>query len=942
MLQEMPRKCCVPECSSNYRGTDYVTVFRFPTDEKQRTKWIRTIPRKDFTPTKDAVVCIKHFSTEFIVTEDCATRPDGSVLRVKRTNPKLAEEAYPSIFPILPSYLSSEPPKKRRTPEDRHAELDVRDQQAFMDWEQNDTIDSFNTLRSGINAHIGHDPDLVVVSSDTHVCICILDITECPKIKVAVKIVNNLKVSVFCDYVRISGDRLSWILGSDELLDRWSKLDSLLSHFMKGDIECRSESRMEHALSVLDELCDEVDSTQSDKSSFSLNFLTEQLHIRLMSRKTYSAKMMLWACRLFLFSPKAYDFLRKTVLMLPHESYLRRLTSCLSSSHAGSVTDVHIAYLRNKARYLEPHQKVVSLMLDEIHVEPTATFKGGNIQGFASNNSQQQATTVQAFMIASVLSKDRDVVSLVPVVNMTAAYLKEITLKVMRGIHDAGYRVLCIISDNNRINRNMFTLLCGGNELKPFIDNPFDSTIKLFFLFDSVHLLKCIRNNWINQADTSQTFTFPDLDNKTLIRRACFADLKKLHSFEDTRIVKLAPNLTHKALNPSSTERQKVSLVLKVFNEKTIAALSFFPALSDSVDGTKSFLDIILKLWKLFNVKDPHKGRHLRDRDSDPFRSVNDERLKFMEGIVLWLNNWEAMKCKGRHGCLSQETHFALLHTVKSMQLLIHYLLGELKINYVLPGKFQTDNLEYRFSQYRQLSGGNYHVSVRQIIESEKKLKLLSVLHLKSAKCGDFNLIKFLSDVDEQESYTADAVIPDAFADVVSDSCDGCIDDRDLTCIVFIAGYIAHKVCKLFTCKLCQYELCTDRELLCEFGENLDDKFLYIEILNRGGLKWPTQFLTDIVSDVFVVFNCLISKKYETEFLSVTNQRDLVVRVSLDFINHLDNTCECGITTSKLVYRSVFIAANIMLNNYTKLVNDKKKPEKSDKSKRKLATLAGK
>src|SRR6218665_4184457 len=105
-----------------------------------------------------------------------------------------------------------------------------------------------------------------------------------------------------------------------------------------------------------------------------------------------------------------------------------------------------------------------------------------------------------------------------------------------------------------------------------------------------------------------------------------------------------------------------------------------------------------------------------------------------------------------------------------------------------------------------------------------------------------------------------------AFADVVSDSCEGCIDDRDLTCIVFIAGYVARKVCKLFGCKLCQYELCTDRELLCEFGENLDEKFLYIDILNRGGLKWPTQFLTDIVSDVFVVFNCLISKKYESEF----------------------------------------------------------------------------
>ena len=57
------------------------------------------------------------------------------------------------------------------------------------------------------------------------------------------------------------------------------------------------------------------------------------------------------------------------------------------------------------------------------------------------------------------------------------------------------------------------------------------------------------------------------------------------------------------------------------------------------------------------------------------------------------------MKCKGSHGCLSQETHFAVQHTVKSMQLLINYLLVDLNFKYELPGKFHTDNLEFRFSQ---------------------------------------------------------------------------------------------------------------------------------------------------------------------------------------------------------------------------------------------------
>jgi len=85
------------------------------------------------------------------------------------------------------------------------------------------------------------------------------------------------------------------------------------------------------------------------------------------------------------------------------------------------------------------------------------------------------------------------------------------------------------------------------------------------------------------------------------------------------------------------------------------------------------------------------------------------------------------------HGRLSNETLVALKHTVATFVELIKYLFGELHVSYVLTGKFQTDCLECRFSQYRQLSGANYHVSVQEIKESEKKLKVISMLHVMSA-----------------------------------------------------------------------------------------------------------------------------------------------------------------------------------------------------------------
>jgi hypothetical protein len=65
---------------------------------------------------------------------------------------------------------------------------------------------------------------------------------------------------------------------------------------------------------------------------------------------------------------------------------------------------------------------------------------------------------------------------------------------------------------------------------------------------------------------------------------------------------------------------------------------------------------------------------------------------------------------------------------------LCDYLLPTVNLQYVLLDKFQTDYLEFRFSQYRQMSGANYDVSVTQIMESEKRLKIVSVM--KIVKCG--------------------------------------------------------------------------------------------------------------------------------------------------------------------------------------------------------------
>jgi hypothetical protein len=93
-------------------------------------------------------------------------------------------------------------------------------------------------------------------------------------------------------------------------------------------------------------------------------------------------------------------------------------------------------------------------------------------------------------------------------------------------------------------------------------------------------------------------------------------------------------------------------------------------------------------------------------------------------------------------GFLTLDTYHALSHTTRSLISLIKFSLLSLNVNYVLTGKFQTDNLERTFGKYRNLSGSNYNVSVQQVMEAEHKIRLNKLLGIQSARYG----IKFSFD----------------------------------------------------------------------------------------------------------------------------------------------------------------------------------------------------
>lgn len=246
------------------------------------------------------------------------------------------------------------------------------------------------------------------------------------------------------------------------------------------------------------------------------------------------------------------------------------------------------------------------------------------------------------FMLQSMLSSFREVVHILPVCTLNAESLHKVLKEVILGLEKIGFRVL-VVSDNNSINRKALSMFPSPPKLRIAHPNPADALQPLFYVVDAVHLLKYIRNNWLNRKNPASNLYFPlfDLSMNTAhhdpIQWALFKELRELHKLETSQLLKYSYHLSSKALNPSNLERQNVKLALQVFNEFVAEALdahSDLPAFLHAKE-TANFVKIIVQWWKIVDVKTPHKGYHHRDVYEQPVSCLTDDpKLTFLDALM--------------------------------------------------------------------------------------------------------------------------------------------------------------------------------------------------------------------------------------------------------------------------------------------------------------------
>ena len=165
----------------------------------------------------------------------------------------------------------------------------------------------------------------------------------------------------------------------------------------------------------------------------------------------------------------------------------------------------------------------------------------------------------------------------------------------------------------------------------------------IYLLFDTVHLVKNIRNNLLAtkffQIPALET-TFMDLSINITPGPIHWSIFHRVHE-QDLAIeclVRKAPIISYPALHPGNN-RQSVPLAPSVFEPTTITAIrQYFP--EDTT--TSSFLNLIHNWWLVVNAKE----RFHHDVIGSAL-IANDINIEFLNMLANWLSYWRDSK---KHG----------------------------------------------------------------------------------------------------------------------------------------------------------------------------------------------------------------------------------------------------------------------------------------------------
>jgi len=811
----MCRKCSVVGCKSNYDSQlESVTVFTFPKDEGELERWLAALPNR-VNVTSSSVVCRKHWPE------------DAPMKKIKRHFRPIYP---PSIFPgVPPSNFQQIKPSPSRNVERRGLSLEVRNSipDEIKAFNAADVISDWPSFLSKLPTSDAVSVHKLLIVKDSDKCVTLIQITSMT-ITASITVDDDFSVSAFHKNTKV---HLRDLLGCQCHLSRWTQLSAITVRTLSAPLDIRQE-----ILALCNE-GEELLQDCEDEEEEKLRFLLDQLSLsqRAPQGRRYSIRAWYIGIRLFLMGQSNYNVLRRS-LSLPHPKHVKLCLSDISTvggqQHAQDVIKSYFKTLT------EEQKRSCIMMFDEIYIKPSQRLRGGHNIGKAVDAPSEKAQTVLAIMLKPLRGGSAFMARLIPVYSLKANFLLQAIDEVNSMIENNGGQVLATICDNNFINQQCYRSMSTS---EMFLGRFPSSTSTVTLLYDTVHLIKSFRNNWITEGRQELRYSAWDNGNRCTYK-AKWSDVTNLWREEQHNVIRETP-LTYQACFPAPIERQKVGLVNAVFNDKTVAASKL-----SGKKETWTLLMMITRLWKIVNVKHPLSHTRLNDPHRRPISSPDDENFKFIETMINLFQDMPGGKGPTRSASLTSQTRDAFKQTLSGLLHLTKHLLSDRSWEYVMLGQFQSDNLEGEFGIFRQMAGGCYYISVEQVLCSAR-FRELSLFMKADA----------LDDIPHTISPCCSAPINEKEWEAIDTAVENIskISDHELNGLYFVAGYVAMK-----------------EELRPDY--DVDDANVehsgFTDLVSRGKLRHPPQWLFNFAQVTYAAFLSLSEKLCVSHICTIFQQ----------------------------------------------------------------------
>lgn len=408
-------------------------------------------------------------------------------------------------------------------------------------------------------------------------------------------------------------------------------------------------------------------------------FTQNQLDLLLGSKKIvrWTNEEISVALTLRYLGKRTYLYLkRKCHFPLPSLSTLNRWITNINV-RKGFFGDI-FRLMKTAGEKMDGHEKVAVLMYDEMKVKETYEYDQKFEQVIGPHKQ------MQVIVLRGIFSNWKQPIFL----DFDTSITPEIVSTAIQKTQACGFDVVACVSDMGGGNYGMWKKLNVSVD-KPWFENPSDPLKKVFMFPDAPHMLKLLRNWFLD--------TGFQLNDNIVVDKSPIVALLELDSNE----LKVCHKLSEKHVLCEGAERQNVRLAAQLFSHTVATALDHYKPGNDETGHLSQFIGIVNDWFDLMNTYVPK-------RSLQPLKCgyglYEEEQTKCLEKMF---ESISVLRCKGKKKMLPFQK--GILLSISATKGLLAYVKNEYKMSYILTHRLNQDGLENLFSQIRTRGGLNDH-----------------------------------------------------------------------------------------------------------------------------------------------------------------------------------------------------------------------------------------